>query len=81
MTRERTLTARELDVLNLMTEHTDREIAAILRISPRTASGYVAIVLQKLDARTRTEAVVIGIRSGLVDTFDPARARQGAGPA
>jgi DNA-binding NarL/FixJ family response regulator len=51
------LSARERDVLRLLANgHTDREIAAALTISPRTAETHVAAILRKLEVRNRSEA-------------------------
>ena len=51
------LSAREIEVLRLLADgHTDREIAAALTISPRTAETHVAAILRKLDVRNRSEA-------------------------
>jgi DNA-binding CsgD family transcriptional regulator/tetratricopeptide (TPR) repeat protein len=51
------LTARQLDVLNLLGEGlTNAEIAERLVVSPRTVEHHVAAVLAKLGARTRREA-------------------------
>jgi DNA-binding CsgD family transcriptional regulator/tetratricopeptide (TPR) repeat protein len=61
------LTARELDVLELVaTGRSNREIAAALFISPKTVSVHISRVLDKLDAASRTEAVAIARRRGLV---------------
>jgi DNA-binding NarL/FixJ family response regulator len=62
------LTAREHDVLALVaTGRSNREIAATLFISPKTVSVHISRVLDKLDASSRTEAVAIARRRGLVD--------------
>jgi DNA-binding NarL/FixJ family response regulator len=62
-----TLTARELDVLRLVAEgDANKEIAWKLGISEHTAKFHVASILGKLNAGSRTEAVTIGIRRGLV---------------
>jgi DNA-binding NarL/FixJ family response regulator len=54
------LTAREADVLTLIARgYTNREIAAELVISVKTASVHVSHILQKLDARNRLEAAAI----------------------
>ena len=53
------LTSRELEVLRLVAVgQSNREIAAALVISPKTASVHVSNILAKLDAATRTEAAV-----------------------
>jgi DNA-binding CsgD family transcriptional regulator len=53
------LTARELEVLRLVAAgQSNREIAATLIISPKTASVHVSNILAKLSAATRTEAAV-----------------------
>jgi len=61
------LTARELEVLELMAEGlSNKEIAGVLDISPHTAKFHVNTILGKLDAQTRTEAVVRAARSGVL---------------
>jgi DNA-binding CsgD family transcriptional regulator len=53
------LTGREREVLRLVaTGRSNREIAAELVISPKTASVHVSNILAKLGAATRTEAAV-----------------------
>ena len=54
------LTAREREVLALLTDGaTDREIAATLVISPRTASIHVGNILAKLDVANRGAAAAL----------------------
>lgn len=61
------LTPRELEVLRLLAEGTgNKEIAHRLGISEHTVKFHVASLLDKLHAGSRTEAVSIGIRAGLV---------------
>lgn len=61
------LTPRELEVLRLLAEGTgNKEIAYRLGISEHTVKFHVASLLDKLHAGSRTEAVSIGIRAGLV---------------
>ena len=61
------LTAREVEVLRLMARgQTNKQLAAQLEISEHTAKFHVSSVLAKLGARTRTEAVTIGMTRGLV---------------
>ncbi|MBC7291317.1 MAG: GAF domain-containing protein [Actinotalea sp.] len=59
------LTARELEVLNLLTEGlTDRAIAERLVVSPKTVEKHVAAVLRKTGATSRTGAVVVALKRG-----------------
>jgi DNA-binding NarL/FixJ family response regulator len=61
------LTTREVEVLRLMARgQTNKQVAAQLKISEHTAKFHVSSVLSKLGARTRTEAVTIGMTRGLV---------------
>jgi DNA-binding NarL/FixJ family response regulator len=61
------LTAREVEVLRLMARgQRNKQLAAQLKISEHTAKFHVSSVLAKLGARTRTEAVTIGVTRGLV---------------
>ena len=61
------LTPREIEVLRLLAVGLgNKEIAARLEISEHTAKFHVASILSKLGAASRTEAVTLGIRHGLV---------------
>jgi len=61
------LTRREREVLQMLAAGlANKEIAARLHISDHTAKFHVAAILGKLGAATRTEAVALGIRRGLV---------------
>jgi DNA-binding NarL/FixJ family response regulator len=61
------LTLREVEVLRLMARGSrNKQLAAQLKISEHTAKFHVSSVLAKLGARTRTEAVTIGMTRGLV---------------
>jgi predicted ATPase/DNA-binding CsgD family transcriptional regulator len=61
------LTSRELEVLRLVAAgQSNREIAAALVISPKTASVHVSNILGKLGAATRTEAAVKAHEIGLL---------------
>ena len=66
------LTARELEVLALMAQSFNNPaIARQLVISPETAKTHVQNVIAKLQASDRLQAVVRGIRLGLVDWPEP----------
>jgi NarL family two-component system response regulator YdfI len=61
------LTRRELEVLQMLAGGlSNKEIAARLNISEHTAKFHVASIIGKLGAGSRTEAVALGIRRGLV---------------
>jgi two-component system, NarL family, response regulator YdfI len=61
------LTPRESEVLQMLASGlANKEIAARLAISEHTVKFHVASILGKLGAGTRTEAVSLGIRRGLV---------------
>ncbi len=61
------LTPREREVLHLLAEgSSDREIAAALSISQRTAGNHVQHVMQKLAVDSRTAAAVFALRHGLI---------------
>ncbi len=61
------LTPREREVLQMISAGLgNKEIAGRLSISEHTVKFHVASILGKLGASTRTEAVSIGIRHGLV---------------
>jgi DNA-binding CsgD family transcriptional regulator/tetratricopeptide (TPR) repeat protein len=60
------LTARELEVLGLLTEGLrNTDIAKRLVVSEKTVDHHVSAILRKLDARTRGEAVAQAGRLGL----------------
>lgn len=61
------LTAREHDVLRLLAQGLpNKEIARRLAISEHTVKFHINAVLGKLGAQSRTEAVVLAMRMGLV---------------
>lgn len=64
---EADLTPRELEVLRLMAEGmSNKSIAYRLDISEHTVKFHVNSILRKLDAQSRTEAVINATRQGLV---------------
>jgi two-component system, NarL family, response regulator YdfI len=61
------LTPREIEVLRMMAEGLgNKEIAVRLGISDHTVKFHISSILAKVGASSRTEAVTIGIRMGLV---------------
>jgi two-component system, NarL family, response regulator YdfI len=61
------LTAREREVLQMLAQgRGNKEIAARLKISEHTVKFHVASILGKLGASTRTEAVSVALRRGLI---------------
>ena len=69
------LTPREREVLVLLADGRSRsEIAADLVISPKTVATHVRHILDKLGARTRTQAVAMAVRANMIPT--PADAAQ-----
>ncbi|HYP90191.1 MAG TPA: response regulator transcription factor [Polyangiaceae bacterium] len=61
------LSPREQEVLSLLSEGlSNRDIAGRLGISHHTSKFHVNAILDKLGATTRTEAVVLAARSGLL---------------
>ena len=64
--RSSALTSREREVLRLLAAgRSNREIASVLFIAPKTASVHVSNILGKLGAASRTEAAAIAHREGL----------------
>jgi DNA-binding NarL/FixJ family response regulator len=62
------LTSRELDVLRLVAAgKPNKQIAAELEISERTARTHVSRILRKLHLSSRTQAALWAVREGLVE--------------
>lgn len=62
------LSARELEILQLMAEGFENsQISRQLFISKETVKTHVKRLLHKLRARSRTHAVALGFRRGLLD--------------
>lgn len=69
------LTGREVEVLaRVALGESNDEIGASLFLSPATARTYVSRLLGKLNARDRSQLVVIGYESGLVSPGGQGRA-------
>jgi two-component system, NarL family, response regulator YdfI len=61
------ITPREADVLRMLAEGlVNKDIATRLGISEHTVKFHISSILDKLGASTRTEAVALGIRRGLI---------------
>lgn len=66
--RARTLTPRELEVLQLLAEGASTgQVADRLFLSPSTVRNHVQNVLTKLDVHSKLEAVTTAVREGIVD--------------
>jgi DNA-binding NarL/FixJ family response regulator len=63
----RSITPRELDVLQLMARGLqNKEIAAELSITERTVKFHIGSILSKMGASNRTEAVSTAVQRGLI---------------
>jgi DNA-binding NarL/FixJ family response regulator len=62
------LTQRELEVLQLAADGlSNKEIAARLVISEKTAKNHIANIFSKLQVNDRTQAILYALRRGLVE--------------
>ena len=62
------LTSREREVLTLLAEgHQQASIGSVLSVSPRTVGKHIEHILRKLGVHSRTQAVALALRNGLVD--------------
>jgi HD-GYP domain-containing protein (c-di-GMP phosphodiesterase class II) len=69
------LTPREVEVLRLLAQgQSNKEIAARLVISPKTAGNHIEHIYSKIDASSRATASLFAVQHGLlpVDEFEPA---------
>ncbi len=65
--RENPLTPRETEVLEAVADgFSNREIADVLGMSENTVKFHLSSIYEKLDADNRTDAVLAGIRRGVV---------------
>lgn len=61
------LTEREIEILAQIAKgYTNKAIGINLRISDRTVQGHIACIFEKLQAKNRTEAVMISLSFGLI---------------
>ena len=62
------LTSREREVLQLIAEgKTNKEVAAVLKISPFTVDAHRGRIMEKLKVHNANELVRFAIRYGLID--------------
>jgi DNA-binding NarL/FixJ family response regulator len=65
------LTAKEAQVLRLAASgRSNKEVAQELGLSPRTVQTHLASVFSKMGVASRTEAVIKGLRSGIIKEAD-----------
>ena len=65
--KRESLTDRELEILRLLVKgHSTKEIVDILKLSMGTIRLHISLILEKLDAFDRTNAVAIAIERGIV---------------
>lgn len=65
------LSARELEVLRLAAKGiSNRDIALKLGLSLRTVKGHLGDLFLKLNVASRTEAVIVGLRRGILTLED-----------
>jgi two-component system, NarL family, response regulator YdfI len=61
------LSPREIEVLRMMAEGlSNKEIASRMKLSEHTVKFHISSIFTKLDVSSRTEAVTLGVRLGLV---------------
>jgi DNA-binding CsgD family transcriptional regulator len=62
------LTQRELDVLRLVARgHNNREISALLGLSPNTVKTYIRLAYRRIGVTSRSQAVLWAVGQGLHD--------------
>jgi DNA-binding NarL/FixJ family response regulator len=65
---DRTLSARQREILQMLADGMQTEaVATRLGLSTETVRTHTKRILAKLEASTRTQAVAIGIRHGLIE--------------
>jgi DNA-binding NarL/FixJ family response regulator len=70
--RESVLSHREVEVLQLVAQGASTtEVARRLYISVKTVKNHLSSIYEKVDARDRTQAVMAGLRLGLVRAPGP----------
>lgn len=66
------LTAREVEVLVLIARGaSNKQVAAVLGIAPKTAGTHIERIYSKIGASTRSTATLFAMQQGLLETFEP----------
>lgn len=72
---ERKLTPKEIEVARLVTQgRTNREVASLLGVTPRTVGFHLGNIYRKLDLRSRTELASVSNRTNLASNEPKSRA-------
>ena len=72
-TSDTCLSARECEVLGLLAKgKSNKEIALELGIRESTVKGHISVILTRLDANDRTQAVIAGLERGYIHLGKPA---------
>ena len=72
-TSDTCLSARESEVLELLAKgKSNKEIALELGIRESTVKGHISVILTRLDANDRTQAVIAGLERGYIHLGKPA---------
>lgn len=65
------ITKRELEVLELAAKgRSNKDIAQDLKITTRTVKAYLAEIFSKLHVASRTEAVIVALKNGIISLDD-----------
>jgi DNA-binding NarL/FixJ family response regulator len=68
---ENMLNVREMQIFKLAAKGLkSKEIAQELNLNVRTIKGYLSNIYSKLNVSSRTEAVIVGLRNGLLNSDD-----------
>jgi DNA-binding NarL/FixJ family response regulator len=71
--RDGGLTPRQRDILGHIAQgRSNKQIAFALGIRERTVKFHVAALFERLGTQSRTEALVVALRSGVISLDEPA---------
>jgi DNA-binding NarL/FixJ family response regulator len=72
-TSDTCLSVRECEVLQLLAKgKSNKEIALELGVRESTVKGHISVILTRLDANDRTQAVIAGLERGYIHLCKPA---------